>query len=82
MYSRSSSESTNWLKLVFAMAGKLCISASFGLVYVVTTELYPTVIRNSGLATSSCIARIGSMLAPYISSIGKIVCNTFLRYSC
>uniref|UniRef100_A0A914WZV4 Major facilitator superfamily (MFS) profile domain-containing protein n=1 Tax=Plectus sambesii TaxID=2011161 RepID=A0A914WZV4_9BILA len=64
-------ENTNWLKLFFAMAGKLCISASFSLLNVYTTELFPTVIRNSGLAVSSCIASAGSMLAPYVSSIGK-----------
>ncbi len=59
--------------MLMAMVGKMAITMSFALVYVHTTEIYPTVMRNSGLATSSCVARIGSALAPYISSIEKFV---------
>ena len=57
------------------MIGKFSITASFTVVYVYTTELYPTVIRNTGLCLSSMVGRLGSISAPYVSYIEKLVIN-------
>jgi OCT family organic cation transporter-like MFS transporter 4/5 len=54
------------------MVGKLCITGAFGAVYVLSAEIYPTVIRNTGMGSSSAVARVGSMIAPYIA---KSVCT-------
>ena len=43
-------------------------AAAFGVIYIYTAELYPTVVRNGAMGTSSCIARFGAMAAPYIAS--------------
>ena len=43
-------------------------TAAFGVIYMYTAELYPTVVRNGAMGTSSCIARFGGMAAPYIAS--------------
>lgn len=43
-----------------------CIS--FPTVYLYGGELFPTVIRNVAIGTASMIARIGSMIAPFIAS--------------
>lgn len=59
--------------MLLAMIGKFSITASFTVVYVYTSELYPTVIRNAGLCLSSMIGRLGSILAPYVSYIEKLV---------
>ncbi|XP_071955103.1 organic cation transporter protein-like [Antedon mediterranea] len=56
--------------LVFAMIGKLCITASYGIVYLYSAELYPTTVRNIGLGFSSICARVGGVSAPYILLIG------------
>ncbi|XP_071955250.1 organic cation transporter protein-like [Antedon mediterranea] len=56
--------------LVFAMIGKLCITASYGIVYLYSAELYPTTVRNIGLGFSSICARVGGISAPYILLIG------------
>ncbi|KAG1714391.1 Organic cation transporter protein [Nymphon striatum] len=58
------------LSLVFTMAGKLCITASFGMIYVYAAELFPTVARNIGIGSCSMVARIGSILAPYVKELG------------
>ncbi len=51
------------------MAGKFCVTASFAIIYVYSTQIYPTVMRTIGLGTSSMVARIGSVLAPFIKDL-------------
>ncbi|KAL5010530.1 hypothetical protein ScPMuIL_012835 [Solemya velum] len=55
-----------WLKVSLAMVGKFGITASYGIIYLMAAELFPTVVRNIGMGISSMFARIGGMLAPYI----------------
>jgi len=45
---------------------KFFINMAFSSIYVYSCELFPTVIRNIGMGTSSAAARIGSMSAPYV----------------
>ncbi|XP_035806630.1 solute carrier family 22 member 6-B isoform X2 [Amphiprion ocellaris] len=47
-----------------AMVGKFGISASFAVIYVYTAEIFPTVLRQTGIGASSMFARMGGMLAP------------------
>ncbi|KAK3593127.1 hypothetical protein CHS0354_018255 [Potamilus streckersoni] len=61
------------------MIGKLGASAAFGIIYIFSAELYPTVVRNSGMGASSCCARIGGMVAPYITDLGRLVGGDFGR---
>ena len=42
------------------MIGKLAITISYGVIYIYTTELFPTEIRNAGVGSSSLCARIGN----------------------
>ncbi|XP_076357129.1 organic cation transporter protein-like isoform X3 [Tachypleus tridentatus] len=62
-----------WLKVTISMAGKLAITASFTIVYVYSAEIFPTVVRNIGVGTSSACARLGSMLAPFVKELGTAV---------
>ncbi|XP_046583279.1 organic cation transporter protein-like [Haliotis rubra] len=64
---------SDWMTVVLAMIGKLGASGIFATVYVYTTELFPTVIRNSGLGVSSFFARIGGMVSPYIADLGVLL---------
>ncbi len=43
--------------ITLSMIGKLAITTSYGVVYIFTAELFPTIIRNVGVGTSSLCAR-------------------------
>uniref|UniRef100_A0A1A7XNR9 Major facilitator superfamily (MFS) profile domain-containing protein n=1 Tax=Iconisemion striatum TaxID=60296 RepID=A0A1A7XNR9_9TELE len=52
-----------------AMVGKFGITASFAVIYVYTAEIFPTVVRQTGLGVSSMFARVGGVLAPIINML-------------
>ncbi|KAJ8361572.1 hypothetical protein SKAU_G00180970 [Synaphobranchus kaupii] len=51
---------------IVAILGKGCSSASFATVFLFTSELYPTVVRQNGMGYNSCMARLGVSIAPLI----------------
>lgn len=55
------------LRTIVAVLGKGLSEASFTCVFLYTTELYPTVLRQNGLGYSSFVARVGVSVAPLIS---------------
>ena len=52
------------IRLLVYMLGKFGISAVMMMLYLYTSELYPTVYRHSLLGFSSTVGRIGSIVAP------------------
>ncbi|TDH04411.1 hypothetical protein EPR50_G00151300 [Perca flavescens] len=52
-----------------AMVGKFGITASFAVIYVYTAEIFPTVLRQTGIGVSCMFARIGGVLAPVINML-------------
>ncbi|KAL7629960.1 UNVERIFIED_CONTAM: hypothetical protein RMT77_019920 [Armadillidium vulgare] len=54
------------LNLTLVTFGKLMLSVSFGVSFMLSAELVPTHVRNMSLGMSSMFARIGSGIAPYI----------------
>lgn len=47
------------------LLGKMGITSSFGIAYVYTAELYPTVMRSIGVGSCSTVARLGAVVAPF-----------------
>uniref|UniRef100_A0A8C3SQP7 Major facilitator superfamily (MFS) profile domain-containing protein n=1 Tax=Chelydra serpentina TaxID=8475 RepID=A0A8C3SQP7_CHESE len=61
------------LRTVLAVFGKGCLAASFTCVYLYTSELYPTVIRQTGLGLSNTMARLGSIIAPLVKMLEEYI---------
>ena len=59
--------------MLFSMAGKNGICVSFITVYIYSGELFPTVVRNTGVGTSSMLSRVGVMLSPVLVTIVSFV---------
>ncbi|XP_022447413.1 solute carrier family 22 member 6 isoform X2 [Delphinapterus leucas] len=55
-----------------AVLGKGCLAASFNCIFLYTGELYPTVIRQTGLGMGSTLARVGSIVSPLVSMTAEI----------
>ena len=52
--------------LAMATIGKFGAVCGFAIIYVQAAELFPTVLRNTGIGSASSVARIGTVLAPII----------------
>lgn len=72
-----SPETTN-LRVFLAMIGKFCVTSSFTLCYVFSSEIYPTILRQTGIASCSIAARAGCILAPFVKEL-VIIIYIYLR---
>ncbi|KAJ7996311.1 hypothetical protein DPEC_G00235780 [Dallia pectoralis] len=61
------------VRTVLAVFGKGCLAASFNCCYLYTGELYPTVVRQTGMGWVSMMGRIGAMTAPMVLLIEETV---------
>ncbi|XP_070812800.1 solute carrier family 22 member 6-A-like [Pituophis catenifer annectens] len=59
------------LRTFLAVLGKGCLASSFNCLYLYTGELYPTVIRQTGMGLGSTLARVGGIVAPMIKMTGE-----------
>ncbi|KAL2095203.1 hypothetical protein ACEWY4_009922 [Coilia grayii] len=60
------------VRTALAVLGKGFTSSSFTCVYLFTGELYPTVIRQTGMGFASTMSRIGSMGAPAVLILDEV----------
>ena len=62
-----------WIRLFFSSIGKMGASAVFSVIFIYTSELFPTCVRNSAMGLCSTVARIGAMLAPSIAGLDSVL---------
>ncbi|CAI5456085.1 unnamed protein product [Caenorhabditis angaria] len=63
---------SNTLSLLFMLLSKACIQGSFNILYIFTSELNPTVVRNTAVGISSMIARMGAGASGYIAILSDV----------
>uniref|UniRef100_A0A4X2JSE7 Solute carrier family 22 member 8 n=1 Tax=Vombatus ursinus TaxID=29139 RepID=A0A4X2JSE7_VOMUR len=61
------------IRTSLAVFGKGCLSSSFNCLFLYTSELYPTVIRQRGMGLGNLCARMGSMIAPLVKITGEVM---------
>lgn len=72
-----------WWRVTFATIGVTGTAVGFTTLYLYSTELFPTVVRNTGLGAGSMCARVGSMVAPFVASLDKLWHNApALMFGC
>ncbi|XP_076686945.1 organic cation transporter protein [Andrena cerasifolii] len=52
-----------------SLIGRFSASAAYGIVILYSSELFPTVCRNSGVGTNSAMSHVGSVAAPYVADL-------------
>ncbi|XP_054714521.1 organic cation transporter protein-like [Uloborus diversus] len=62
----------SWISTLLAILGKSAIAASFAIIYIYSAEIYPTVLRSTGIGISSMCARFGGIIAPFINEMRKL----------
>lgn len=55
-----------------ALTGRFGIAASFNMIFLYTTELFPTVVRSAALGSCSLVARLGGIAAPQIILLRRV----------
>ncbi|XP_036364175.1 organic cation transporter protein isoform X2 [Octopus sinensis] len=62
-----------WFPLILVVLGKFGIASAYGSIYLLSAELFPTVVRANGLGLASFFARIGSISGPFILQLSSYV---------
>jgi len=57
------------VRTVLSMIGKLFVASAFSVLYLVVSEVYPTVARTTGQGASTLMGRFGSIAAPYVADL-------------
>ncbi|XP_019868170.1 organic cation transporter protein isoform X1 [Aethina tumida] len=65
-------EDLEWGSLVVYLLGKFGATAAFTILYVLTSEMFPTNMRHSFMGTCSTFGRIGSMVSPQTPLLSQI----------
>lgn len=60
------------IRTSLAVLGKGCLASSFNCIFLYTGELYPTMIRQTGLGAGSTMARVGSIVSPLVSMTSEL----------
>ncbi|XP_048240250.1 organic cation transporter protein-like [Haliotis rufescens] len=71
--------SLNWLTIALALTGQGFVVASFDIIWLYSSELFPTVIRSSALAVANIFARVGGIISPYIAGLALVISGDFGR---
>jgi len=56
-----------YVKTALIMFGKAMAGMTFKMIYIATSEIYPTTARVTALGVGSAFARLGGAISPYLA---------------
>merc|ERR1719445_762873 len=59
-----------------ALIGKAAVVSCFCIIFLYSSEVFPTVIRTVGVGSCTFFGRLGSLLAPQILLLGEVIFST------
>ena len=62
---------SDWLAVALTLFGKMCVTFSWGVLFLYNAELFPTEVRTSGIGSCSFVGRFGGMVAPWVEMLGQ-----------
>ncbi|KAK9678949.1 Sugar transporter [Popillia japonica] len=65
-------EEQSTLRLCFYLLGKFGATAAFTIIYVISSEIFPTPLRHSLMGACSMFGRIGSMVSPQMPLLSAL----------
>lgn len=69
------------LRIASAVLGKFGGASAFILLFVYTTELFPTAVRNAALGANSAAARVGGVIAPLVVLVATAINASMLSFA-
>ena len=71
----------DFLQVLLSLIGKFGASATWGIVFVYTAEMFPTVIRNQAVGTCSLVARVGGVISLLLDLLKVIITDHLMAKS-
>ncbi|XP_061173298.1 organic cation transporter protein-like [Saccostrea echinata] len=61
------------LSVLATFIGKMSVTGSFSVLFLLTPELFPTNLRNVGIGICSTFSKIGAMISPFAGTLARAV---------
>ena len=62
--------------IVMAVIAKGCVAASYAIIYTYTIEIFPTVIRGTGLGLCTFGCQFGATISPFMETVVCLLANS------
>ena len=59
----------DWLKVTLALMGKFGVNSAWNVMGIHGPEMYPTILRQTGMGSASVVGRVGSVSAPFMKNL-------------
>ncbi|RUS74807.1 hypothetical protein EGW08_017436, partial [Elysia chlorotica] len=70
---RIGGEDYQWMVSGLALIGRMFSSGAYAILYLMSAELFPTVVRNSAIGMCNVVESLGGIISPYIADMGLII---------
>ena len=74
---------SSWWMLSIVMIGKSSVTLAFQVLYLYTSELYPTCVRTQGLGVTSMVGRCGAIASPFVTDtlVSELISRVIYRHT-